>query len=128
MSAFIVSDRHINYILSWVADHNGKYTNSKGRVLSLDEIGGILRKENYRSVNFRYDTNKRPGEPFVYAYVGPTDTMQAYANCHCLDYQSNEGPKWEKSTACKLLKQITLYIADSYMMELEGWRRATWGM
>jgi hypothetical protein len=104
MSAWIVSKRHIDYMVTAIV--RAELMNE-----TPDEIGRILWRENLASVAYRYPNDKdgeRPGpEGFrdmdteIYTWtetpeLTPGGVAKTFA---CYDYQSCEHPGWDGSEA-----------------------------
>lgn len=130
MSAFMVSKRHIDYLITagldfangygplrWGKDHRRELTRE-----TASETGAILWAENRASVNYRYDENKA-ANPYEYSrYPGRIDPVQVLKAISCLEYQSCEHPEWEASEAksfCEALRRRTIGF-------LPGFEDAAW--
>jgi hypothetical protein len=129
MSAFIVSNKHINAIVSWSA------ANNYGRRPSLEEChdaGRMLMAENCKSVGYRYA--HIPGmvqecADALEGYAFKPDTTKRSAveiikACECLAYQSSEHDEWESSEAKRLLDTVK----DRAIDKLPGYDAAPWGI
>lgn len=90
MSAFVCSDRHIATIAT-AHGHLNAWDQS-----AIQGLADVLKKENIRSVNYRYQERAR---------ITPCDLSQAVrldtlmpcdivALCECLEYQSRERPDY----------------------------------
>ena len=109
MSAFHVSNDHINYLLSWARKNNPILRSSSTRYdISKSEdywrVGVILREANNASMDARYGD-----EPVAYEAQNLYTALPAItivAGCDCLAYQSCEYKGWESSDAKCLLDQI----------------------
>jgi len=109
MSAFHVSNDHINYLLSWARRNNPiVYSHDRRFDLSQSEcywrVGVILREANSASMDARYGD-----EPVMYEAENLYTALPAItivAGCDCLAYQSCEYDGWEKSDAKRILDQI----------------------
>jgi hypothetical protein len=89
MSAWIVSDKCINCILS-VLD-------PPFDVGTMKIIGQRLVDTNYASVNYRYSEHQKP-HGFAYQVPAkPYSPIVIIKQCHCYGYQSCEHPEWEDS-------------------------------
>lgn len=142
MSAFIVSDRHIDFLLQiavrltdghrtlhWYhGDAHGILTTEREQ---LDRIGQMLLDENARSVDFRYrdrSDNGQPVAPYRFRPGTPkqwihgswqAQTLKAIA---CLRYQSCEHPGWESSEAFAFLHALESMTID----RIHGYQDAEW--
>ena len=141
MSAFVVSQHHINFLVQ-IAVHIGSgrrlswYTNNVHHKLGFDRkdfeaIGQKLLDENTRSVDYRYRASgiaDAIGEPFTYTYGVPDCVMrggwhaQTLKAIACLRYQSCEHPGWEASEACAFLRALEHATID----RLPGYESAVW--
>lgn len=117
MSAYICSDKHIKVLAAFAAD-----TLNASPVLVANE----LKRENIKSVNFRYNektrftkytladfelNNNGKGDDWlgVYSYA------DILALCECLAYQSCEHGNngWEQSAGYTILSMITEYARQA---------------
>lgn len=136
MSAFIVSNRHIDFLLTYAEkkrvpalaafmlpnDNDNDHLNRAGRCL-LDE--------NHRSVAYRYSVKQDKSEYVFKKYIAMEgDTKMLIAEevrvikaLHCLDYQCCEVGNHPE-------KFIDLYdgIMDCAIRNLPGYSQATWGI
>lgn len=127
MSAFVVNTKHIDALLNWAARQDNLYyfwqktARYFGR--EVEDIGNILLKANYASVNYNYSENiKAPDYVFHYhkAQFKPVDIIKA---CNCLDYQSCEVPNWRDTEACRIIETIK----DHAITQLPGYDESpTW--
>lgn len=128
MSAFIVSDTHINALVRYASRHNVRAFH--GNPLAMFKVkdneqatAELLLAENVRSVNYRYRDNEimtityDPGAPILTA-------IQAIKAAQCLRYQSCECDDFEESIAFKLIEAI---IADA-IPRLDGYESASWAI
>ena len=110
MSAFIVSNKTITAIVT-AMQHKRFSTDlinpKTGEVINArtnpQKYGQILLDENYRSVNFRYDENRKP-HTFYMEYKkregGYRDEFtlgEMYGSIQCYMYQTCETPDWDGS-------------------------------
>lgn len=113
MSAFIVSDKLLNVILTMAvvkkASYYWKPNNMRVDISrkNASEIGQKLLDENFRSVNTRYRENDKAAR-FAYRAVrsdefSAVDVLKAIS---CLDYQSCETDDWSESEAWAILDGI----------------------
>jgi hypothetical protein len=97
MSAFIVSHKHIDALISAMLDARMFYWDGHNRVYvtrdNAEEVGRILLEENVRSVLYRY--GGRIGDR-------PRPPVQIIKAVHCLDYQSCETEDWETTLAWRI--------------------------
>jgi hypothetical protein len=132
MSAFVVSEVHINSLLSW-ANLNRVYpihSQEPGRPLTLDfsvtddlsEMAQTLMDENTKAVNIRYHEHETPLDiffVFVNARISPVQVLKA---CNCYDYQSCEDPAYEQTLAAQIIQHIRM----AAIHKLPGYDAAAW--
>jgi hypothetical protein len=126
MSAFLVSHKHINTLLSWASRrHFGVHITLKdGSVLDfsnkthLQQAAEILLTENILSIAARYpDTEGHPeripgpiaelGKEIRYrAYLDPVSPVTILKACDCYDYQACETDDYEYSSAHAIVDRI----------------------
>jgi hypothetical protein len=128
MSAFIVSDTHINALVRYASRHNVRafYGNPLAMFKVKDNeqaAAELLLAENVKSVNYRYRDNEVMS--ITYDFAAPILTaIQAIKAVQCLRYQSCECDDFEESIAFKLIEAI---IADA-IPRLEGYESAQWAI
>jgi len=89
-----------------------------------EELGDVLWKENFRSVNFRYqERNKIP--KYTYNPGKDLSYVEFIKLLKCLDYQSCERKDYEKSKAFMYIR-VLCWRANRY--ELPGYEEAPWGL
>jgi hypothetical protein len=128
MSAFIVSDTHINALVRYASRHNVRAFH--GNPLAMFQVkdneqaaAELLLAENVKSVNYRYRDNEVMS--ITYDRGAPILTaIQAIKAAQCLRYQSCECDDFEESIAFKLIEAI---ISDA-IPRLEGYESAQWGI
>lgn len=135
MSAFIVSDNHLNYLMNFanttrnldtIYTRNGE-TRTEYRTNSVDDLetmGNILVSANYASVNARY--NETEG-PHVFEFTPRTrlmtfDPVQVIKACDCFDYQASEVDSYDKTVAAQIIEQIRKHAIRT----LPGYENAKW--
>jgi hypothetical protein len=133
MSAFVVSNNHINEIVRYIDTPNFSSLSYIKRMLSYPEtlegeklfqyIGYELMNENCKSVNSRYKTNEFI--PFVFKRkvgdkkLSPVEILKLI---NCLDYQSCEHDTWKESNAYLILSVIKNFAIS----RLQGYENAEW--
>lgn len=127
MSAFVVSDAHLNYMLNALVQYGADRWQGPPDSKELENLARELRAENNCSVNHRYegrypeDLGAEQPSPFRRAHVDPVTTLKAV---QCYRYQASEHDGWERSRAAELCRQIeSLAIAH-----LPGYDAAPWGI
>lgn len=118
MSAFIVTKKHIDYLVT--AALSAKYMTG----IEPNEFGALLWTENHKSVNARYN-EESAAEPYRFTRSpGKVDPVKALKAIHCLQYQSCEHEGWKQSEACKRLEQLE----GEMISALPGYDEAPWGI
>jgi len=132
MSAFIVSDYHINVLVSWAANQHGLnavsyYWQGARRYVRDDakRVANVLYAENVRSVNARCSEHEDPSnfhyQPVALGYAHSTP-VQIIKACHCYEYQACETDDWGDSEACAIIDGIK----KSAVRILPGYDEADW--
>tara|TARA_R110000868_G_scaffold147436_1_gene368946 strand:- start:365 stop:748 length:384 start_codon:yes stop_codon:yes gene_type:complete len=124
MSAFIVSQNHINYLVQ-AARHISR--DMSRRYPNGSDVALMLETENWKSVTCRYGHEKDFGEtptlrnvPFQpKVRLTPVQVLKAIA---CYEYQSCEHLGWETSTA----RQFCERLRAAMIRDLPGYEEATW--
>ena len=128
MSAFIVSDTHINSLVRYASRHNVRAFHGNPMAIfrvkdNEQESAKLLLDENVKSVNSRYRDNETMS--ITYDPAAPILTaIQAIKAAQCLRYQSCEHSDYEDSIAYKLIEAI---ITDA-IPRLEGYESAQWAI
>lgn len=129
MSAYIMNDDEINYIVSYFIDpshfdkapwlkigDNYDYLNATNSA----EVAKILQAENVRSVVGKYgDSIVDPWHAYEFEYI-PAARKRPMGNIvgalDCLEYQSSESDDWHTTNAwdiiCKLRKHMLTNAAE----------------
>jgi hypothetical protein len=110
MSAFHVSDDHINILLSWARKHNPIVSAGNTRFdLTQSEdywrVGAVLRDANNASMNARYGDEPESYLPKTVS-VAHLQPINIVSGCNCFDYQACEYDGWESSGAKSVVDQI----------------------
>jgi hypothetical protein len=117
MSAFICNDYHISVLANY-AWENGLpyYWNGQYRKCDNPErIGAILKKENVRSVNYRYSERQSTKFEYDASVVGKEiSRAQILQAAFCLNYQSCERDDWPKSEAHAIIMAIVYDAAYGF--------------
>jgi len=144
MSAFIVSHKHINTILTYA---NGQRFSPKvrltdGTLLSFDQLGDlqhaaeILIGENVASINARYpDTignmQAAPGltaemdQPIIFTFERKAyKAVEMISICSCYNYQACETADYDSSDAHKIVNAIR----ECAISNLPGMQDAPWSI
>ena len=145
MSAWTVSKTHIDVLVRGLIEAGGYHHRGVWVDVGEDnasEVGQMLWRENFRSVNYRY--NERKSTP-PYSYKTPEKfitTSQLWENVkwleeqshidrallakqlHCYNYQSCEHEAYYKSRAYSAV----LYLGYRAASHVEGYDEAEWGV
>lgn len=131
MSAFIVSNDHINAIVTYCVDKRVSYWTGKEhqtvQTWNAEEVGRILMDENVRSVVCRYPSEAgefaNEGSDYSYRHFPtPLTPVEIIKACHCLGYQSCETDDWEASLAWRILQSVISHASH----QLPGYDGAPW--
>lgn len=129
MSAFILSNKHINAMLQAVGHRYGSwpsyYWNGEHRRFDdLTAIGQILVNENFRSVNYRYHSNDEPHKVVQTCLNDNLEPVEIIKACNCYNYQTCETPDWEETEAFAIYD----VLRERAIGALPGYREASWSI
>jgi hypothetical protein len=139
MSAFMVKDKTINTIVSFLADsqfarnHRGWMNYHFNLDLSKDEareaLGKKLFQMNIDGVNARYGEGR--AEEFRkldyrYKFNPSLTAISAFKALQCFLYQCSEG-EVDKTELYQTMNQISGAIAESIVCDLPQYESAPWG-
>lgn len=145
MSAFVCTDRHVAAIVA--AAVAGSRDPSPLRCLIgvlpraealewieqgeqlwelFPRVCSLLRRENLKSVNFRYRQAAEIPGPFTvpFAQAPKVAAVAALKLLDCYDYQSCEHPGWEGSTGEQISSQLRRFLIRA----LPGYEDARWSL
>lgn len=142
MSAFILSAKHIDTMLSGALALGSLGQFKYGRLPLTEEtateIGRGLMRENYNSVNYRYEGDPEVGYiPPSYTFTRqpmPDTNVDAVAlvgkSFACYDYQTCEHAAWEDSDAFSFCNQVLSALREAYgdLHNLAAYDAAPWGV
>jgi hypothetical protein len=117
MSAYIVSDNHINVIVSWFMDYrkdNQLWYELNGNFGYMGDeaaprVAGCLYNQNVRSVNARY-TEQTGNEGYIFTKI--SNAKEAYSLAEIagaldgLEYQSCESDDYHTTDAYKIITSM----------------------
>lgn len=111
MSAFIVSDYHINALVTYGVRAKAQYYTGEEWVYFNEDTAWALASKLYRanvqSVNRRYGERTRStGFKYKLVDISQLNAADIVKACDCLEYQSCERKEWERSQARKALLAI----------------------
>lgn len=129
MSCFVVSDAHINALITYAALH----PQSKVQVPNQPELNDLtgaqwgqwMRDENERAYRHRYGHRTDLGEPLPYHHQWDTHTytpVEIIKLATSFRYQLAEAEDWAETPAAKLAE----CIIDIAITELPGYEQAPW--
>lgn len=136
MSAYLVSDNHINVIVSWFVDYRKDYQlwyELNGQYGYMDEeaakqVAWVLHSQNVRSVNDRY---QEAGSDETYEFKYLPRVKEAYSLAEIagaidgLEYQSCESDDYHTTDAYKILtsmrKQLLKKVQDRDLGDNTTW-------
>ncbi|WP_063129866.1 hypothetical protein [Nocardia fusca] len=97
MSAFIVSNGHIDVVVNAIAQYG--ITPNDARRLDYRALGQLLWDENVRSVDHRYRESNPRDRYVLHTTEGDLDPVAVLKAVDCYVYQSCEHPGWADSDA-----------------------------
>lgn len=125
MSAFVVSNEHINALINFGLETT--YWNPATQCCeeinrhTAQHVGQILMDANQRSVNYRYQEHDT-APMFKFNLGGGFTAVQILKACHCLDYQCCENEDWPQTLAYGILETIK----SKAERLLPGYESAAW--
>lgn len=140
MSAWIVSEKHIltlaYYYNKLVTETIRRYGNIPEEVdiEKLKPIAKILWKQNYKSVNWRYNERRRMRFSQVGTVLPETNLTieELVKQIYCWEYQSCENPKYNSSKAFKMMDELKIQILGELMRKStehnQAYQDAPWGI
>lgn len=138
MSAFVVGDKTINQVISWISDQpaNSVYHRKVKEAFNLDPMRGVhcgqLAQEmlelNIRAVRQRYEDADQAqmipdGGTWSYEL---TSSIQAYKSLRCFLYQCAEGDVPETSILYNILDELSDEMAHDIVCDLPEYEKAKW--
>lgn len=130
MSAWVVSRKHIDYLVSaakqYDPHHYMRYGETRMAELTTTELGRDLWRENMASVAYRYEDARIEDEMladyrFCRVAIDPVVALKAI---DCYEYQSCEHPEWRASKARKFCDDLR----GVCICALPGYDQAPWGI
>lgn len=125
MSAWICNDSTIEIIVNGLAHFGVNLNDRKHKTVlfpyyrDYERVAQLLINQNYRSVNYRYDTKKKPRkfehvlrEPLLVSFSTPYSLYALYKSIACYEYQSCETPDYNKSDIHRALMALTSEITN----------------
>lgn len=130
MSAWIVTKKHIDVLVTWALNNN-LVIDHKGQLYKVsdnpDRVGLELWAENHRSVNYRYGENTPvPEYKFKESKRAPIVVCKSI---HCYDYQACEHESYEESFAYAfVIKALDVLLQQGYNGKHPEYEGAPWGL
>jgi hypothetical protein len=133
MSAFIVSNKHINYLMQFLGQQkdlhlslNGKGINT-ANIDDMQNVANILIKQNWKSYNFRYNEKNKVPKNYKFAidFNFKPNLAQVIKACQCLNYQSCETRNYNQSNAKKIIDTIQ-YLATQRILNSMDYENLKW--
>jgi len=137
MSAFIVSDQHIEALVAYGIRHNIEVATLDGELIysfvvqeDAIKMHNELVAENYRSVKARYGATET--EVPVLTALDPRMVIphyshaQIYKACHCLEYQSCETRDYYDTFGYRIVRTIENHAAYSIISAMPEYDKAQW--
>ena len=126
MSAFIVSDYHINALVTYGINRKAQlYTKDGWEDFNEDTAWALasrLYRANVCSVNRRYGERTRTtGFRFQRVDISGLTAADIVKACDCLEYQSCEVKTWERSRARKTLQAIRESAIKALTANSQAW-------
>ena len=138
MSAYIVDEAHINYLVEAAVDwfpvdatfsyfHDGERHSFHNN--NRETLGQMLWNENITSVAHRYNEDYKdtiPAHVFRYKRTttpGTPDPIQVLKSIKCYEYQSCEHPGWKESASLAFCESLRMKAIQA----LPGYEDADWG-
>lgn len=104
MSAFVVSNAHIDVLVNAIAQY-GVAGKDVGRTVYRD-LGQVLWDENVRSVDYRYQECNTHDRYTLHTTEGDLDPLAVLKAIDCYEYQSCEHPEWADSDAQRWMTRL----------------------
>lgn len=118
MSAFIVDDAHIDFLVTYAI--GGGPSRVSGE--NPQKLGQMLVDQNTRSVNWRYRDNAAAATYVFRPFTGPMTPVAVIKACDCYDHQACETEDYEKTQAARLVDAIRSKAIRSLTgYDLEPW-------
>ena len=130
MSAWIVSKKHIDVLVTWAIDNHVaiKHNGITEEVLDADRVGQALWDENFRSVNYRYNESEKAPEYHFERNV--QNLVTVWKSVRCFDYQTCECDDYKTTFAHAFVEAITRWLTECGLPSVESpeYDAAPWGI
>ena len=121
MSCFVVSDFHVNALVSWAVLHRAPAFFGG---LGPRTLAAILAEANRAAYRSRYGEQPEPAAPYQSQDVRGLSPVQVIKACDCLEYQCSDWSEWQGSTAERALARIRQHA----ICALPGYDEAAWAL
>ena len=121
MSCFVVSDFHVDALVSWAVAHRAP---AFPRAMSPSALAAALAEANRAAYRERYGEQCEDAARYVARRAVDISPVQIIKACDCLDYQCCDWSGWEASTAKQLLDRIRQHAVGL----LPGYDEAAWAL
>jgi len=137
MSAFVVEDKTINTVVSYLAEDQSFrqwlqywYDINLNDETEREKMGKKLFAMNCEAINQRYGPNQAQGFrtlDYKWRYELPPPAIHTVKNLQCLLYQCNEGDVPETWPVYKMMKEIEHGLLSNIVCHLPAYEKARWG-
>lgn len=121
MSCFVVSDYHVDALVSWAEIHNSSGLRLFGDAPAL---AAALAAANRAAYKDRYGEEGDTKPAYIPRDVRRMSPVQVLKACNCLDYQCSDWTLWEHSISRRALD----IIKDLAVSRLPGYDEADWAL
>ena len=125
MSAWLVSERHINVLVKARRLGDERFDRLQ-EDMTDDDLGRMLWRENMLSLQARYGDKVKQKQLKAYRYTDPGEFTHAaiFKAIACYEYQTCEHDGWQSSEA----KRYCRDLQDVVISALPGYEEAQWGI
>ncbi len=124
MSAFILSNRHISYLVSYASQNDIRFLDGDRWDtvrMNEDKVFSMMLKANVESVNARYNETTEPVGAYR-MFWGKHEAIQVLKAAICFNYQSCEKDDYKGSVVERLINTIKA----TAISQLPGYDEAMW--
>jgi hypothetical protein len=140
MSAFMVEDRTINYVVNWLRRNVEQFSFIPHRLKELgfdtsvpgwaEKLGQAMFQLNVEAVEARYGTGeaaKFRKLDYRFEHTEAVSLLQVLKSLRCWLYQCTEGDVPETALYGLFDTEIRLYLMDKIITALPEYQEAEWG-
>ena len=137
MSCFIVSNNHINALLTFANSNMSKIIINNDKYLlflcdqvdDLQSLAQLLLDENYRQYNIRYRNEGGEAPEVNFEFFKKNQSLiEIIKACQCLQYQYAESDDYNQTDAYLIVEQIKTTALMKYLNGLSEYEKAPWGI